>query len=869
MFLKNITRIKYVCAAAFLLVGANALAASFDGTIDVLQIDYRDHSERQHYLLQDNGERIRLSFPQGIPTDLQSGKRIQIEGELLAPAAGSTQKTIKVNSLSTLKTAAHDGPHDIVVGGTAPAQDTRSVGVFIINSTNPANVSSKSALASSIFTGSQSSKLYFEASSYNQLTLKGDIDNDGSPDIFGPITVPAAAMSSCDVYAIASAAQDAVKANGIDLTKYRHRVYALPTDAPCGWAGLGNVGCGTSCSAWVIGTGASVLSHELGHNMGMMHASTDANNDGVIDAEYGDRTDVMGNGYGQSNAPHRVERNWTAIDPAMVKTVTTSQTVTLDTLDEIPNPAAPAVRIIKIAKPDTAAEYFLALRTAPAPFGVGTADNNRVSLHTHKGNAQTLFIRSLGTGDTFTDAVNKISITVVSTAAQGATVYIAFDGGNCTRATPTLTLMPASATSAPNRSIAVSAQLLNNDSVGCTASTFVLDQTLPTGISASMTPAQLTVAPGFTANASWKLTTAANLPAGTYWPVLRVLANTDHAQTKARFTLENVVADTTAPSAPSGLVAVPAYNQVALSWNAATDAESGVASYNILRNGLLIGNSTGLSYTDTTVAASTSYRYSIVAVNGVGLSTSSPEIPVSTPAAPVVVTGPVCFYENVDYQGASLCLNLGGGSLPLNWQRKVSSIRVAAGYIASVTDGLNETGRRLTLARDTRSLIPLQFNDQVLSFNVSRKVSNGLTNGGLYKLVASHSGLVANVLDASTTAGAALIQWPSWGGDNQKFRVDARSDYQVRLINLKSGMCVSPKSGIMTPATALTQETCDLVVLRYWYLRPLGNQQFELINARTGQCAEVQNAALSNGAVIQQNFCTNAPSQIWKVEAAQ
>lgn len=868
MFLKSVLRIKYVCAAAFLLAGVNAVAASFDGTIDVLQIDYRDHSERQHYLLQDNGERFRLSFPQGASKDLQSGKRIHIEGELLAPAAGSTQKTIKVNSLSTLKTAAHDGTHDIV-GGTVPALDTRSVGVFIINSTNAANVSSKGALASSIFSGTQSSKLYFEASSYNQLTLKGDMDNDGSPDIFGPITVPAAAMSSCDVYAIASAAQAAVTATGVDLTKYRHRVYALPTDAPCGWGGLGNVGCGTSCSTWVIGTGPSLISHELGHNLGMHHASTDANNDGVIDAEYGDRTDVMGNGYGTSNAPHRVQMNWTAIDPAMVRTVSTSQTVNLASIDEVPNPAASAVRIIKIAKPDTSANYFLALRTAPAPFGVGSTHNNRVSLHTHKGAGQTLFVRSLGTGESFTDTANKITITVVSTAAQGASVYVDFSGAPCTRAAPTITLTPASATSAPSRTVAVNAQLRNNDSAACAASTFVLGQTLPTGIFASTTPAQLTVAPGASATATWNLTTAANLAAGSYAPVLKVLANADHAQVQATFTLQNVVADTTAPSAPSGLVAVPAYNQVALSWKAATDAESGVASYRVLRNGASIATITGLSYTDSTVAASTSYRYSIAAVNGVGLSTSSPEIIVNTPATPVVVTGPVCFFEHVDYQGASLCLNLSGDSLPLNWQRKVSSIRVAAGYIASVTDGLNQTGKRLTLARDTRSLIPLQFNDQALSFNVSRKVSNGLKNGGMYKLVASHSGLVADVYGGSTTAGAALIQWPSWGGDNQKFRVDVRSDYQVRLISQKSGMCVSPKSGIMTPATALTQETCDLVVLRYWYLRPLGNQQFELINARTGQCAEVQNAALSNGAVIQQNFCTNAPSQIWKAEAVQ
>ncbi len=32
----------------------------------------------------------------------------------------------------------------------------------------------------------------------------------------------------------------------------------------------------------------AAIKHELGHNVGMNHASTDPNNDGVIDAEYGD-----------------------------------------------------------------------------------------------------------------------------------------------------------------------------------------------------------------------------------------------------------------------------------------------------------------------------------------------------------------------------------------------------------------------------------------------------------------------------------------------------------------------------------------------------------------------------------------------------
>ena len=113
-----------------------------------------------------------------------------------------------------------------------------------------------------------------------------------------------------------------------------------------------------------------------------------------------------------------------------------------------------------------------------------------------------------------------------------------------------------------------------------------------------------------------------NAPAGSY--VLTAIA-TDNAGASTTSSAVNITVspasnDTTPPSVPSGLAGTPASNSVSLSWSASTDnaGGSGVAGYDIYRNGALVGNSTSPSYTDTGLAASTSYTYTVRARDNAG-----------------------------------------------------------------------------------------------------------------------------------------------------------------------------------------------------------------------------------------------------------
>jgi chitodextrinase len=106
------------------------------------------------------------------------------------------------------------------------------------------------------------------------------------------------------------------------------------------------------------------------------------------------------------------------------------------------------------------------------------------------------------------------------------------------------------------------------------------------------------------------------------------------------------VADTTAPSAPANLTAMPAtIRQVNLAWNAATD-NVGVTGYRLERcqgagcsNFTQIAAPTATSYGNTGLIASTSYTYRVRAVDAAGnLSAYSPIAIASTPASSIAVT---------------------------------------------------------------------------------------------------------------------------------------------------------------------------------------------------------------------------------------
>lgn len=156
--------------------------------------------------------------------------------------------------------------------------------------------------------------------------------------------------------------------------------------------------------------------------------------------------------------------------------------------------------------------------------------------------------------------------------------------------------------------------------------------------------------------------------------------------------------DTQPPSVPTNLKATSVTaTTVGLGWTASTD-NVGVTGYTVYRNGAAIGttNSTP-SYSDTAVAPSTTYSYTVAAFDAAGnQSAQSAPLSVTTPAAPPpsaawVQGGTIGTGTTVTTATLQLSKPVGAGDLLVGWVGQYN----AAGKV-TVSDNVNGAWTRST-----------------------------------------------------------------------------------------------------------------------------------------------------------------------------
>lgn len=131
--------------------------------------------------------------------------------------------------------------------------------------------------------------------------------------------------------------------------------------------------------------------------------------------------------------------------------------------------------------------------------------------------------------------------------------------------------------------------------------------------------------------------------------------------------------DTEAPTAPAGLtVTATTSNSVSLSWSASTDNVA-VTGYDVYRNGVLAGNATTRTFTDTNLAAATAYSYTVAARDAGGnTSALSAAVTATTKSGGSTGTGAVKVqYKNADSSATDNQIRLGlqllnTGSAPID-----------------------------------------------------------------------------------------------------------------------------------------------------------------------------------------------------------
>jgi len=524
-----------------------------DGELEIRHEDLTDGKSRNLYFVKRaDGVRVPLAFTKEPPTHLLTGDQVRADGEvsgsglLLYSGSTSLSKT-KGSTTTTTTTTAGDATStssasSIPLPNTLGAQSTL---VILVNFSDSAVQPYTAVDARNTFFTTASN--FFMENSYGQTSITGDV--------VGWYTIPAS-ISTCDTAQIATAAQNAAIAAGVNLSNYTRYVYAFPQDNACGFGGASDVG-GTPSQSWVNGNSLDIhiIDHELGHAFGLWHshffdcgATATIGTSCAMD-EYGDILDTMGAVAPWSphyNAYQKERLGWlnNGASPS-IQTVQGSGSYTIKTY-ELGSGGPNALKILKSTDPVSGAKtwYYLEARqsvgfdgfltdgtcgqcatqneTGGVLFHVGTdGDGNTAGLLDMTPATLSYywwFDPALAVGQTFQDSAAGVTVTTTSVDSAGATLQITLNGSpSCTSANPTVSISPGQSQKvSAGTAVNFTATIVDNDSSSCAPATFNLGDALPSGWNGMWSAAAVALSPGGSGSAILTVTSPLGTADGTY-----------------------------------------------------------------------------------------------------------------------------------------------------------------------------------------------------------------------------------------------------------------------------------------------------------------------------------------------------------------
>ncbi len=475
-----------------------------------------------HYLQSSNG-RLALHFAASAPTHLLTGSVVRVHGVQVNSDVALASGANNTNNTSLQTVAAASAP------STSGAVNTL---VMLVNfQDNPsAQPWTPSAVQNMVFT--QTSNWDME-NSFQQTWLTGDVA--------GWFTIPVSS-TNCDTSSIKSDALAAAQSAGFNPSNYSHFIYLMSSNTGCSaWWGLATIGGG---DVWVNGEyniAVHVFAHEMGHNFGLYHAhTTDCGTQVTCSSgtfsDYGDGFDTMG--ASTYSAPHydsfhKEQLGWLngSSGQPPITTVTSSGTYQLSPY-EVQDNNPKALKILQSGASNS--YYYVEFRQAQGfdgflssytdlmggvMFHSGSPSNANSSdlLDLTPTSPSTFSHPALVAGQSYTDATSGVTITPTSVTASGATVQVTMAGPTCTSANPTVSVSPAqSAYVTSGSSVSFTLAVTDHDSAACAASSFNLNDTVPSGWTAGWNTSGLTLSPGTSGSATLTVTSPAGTPDGFY-----------------------------------------------------------------------------------------------------------------------------------------------------------------------------------------------------------------------------------------------------------------------------------------------------------------------------------------------------------------
>jgi hypothetical protein len=500
------------------------------------------------------------------------------------------------------------GSGDATIGPADFTPGPRTVLVLLMQISGQPAPGSADTVRSIVFTAPNSANAFIQAETFGQLSLTGRLRGDG--DVYGPYVIQSKQKSDvCDNIGWGTdAKQKFTQATGMDAEAWDNVIYVFQSSA-CNFSGVAEIGqlpIGGARHVWVnpvLSNGVpttSVIAHELGHNFGVDHAGglvcaaggvrisfseACAADAGQLTNQYLDPFDVMGSGARQESAYHKWESAW--LPSSSVLSVTRSGTYLVAPEEQASND----LQLLEVPRGAGLPSYWLDFRqpfgtffdnfaaTDPVVNGVTIRYANSSTMpHPSKSwlidttpSTDSFADAPLGVGRTYTDAARGVSVTTVSVSAQGALVKISVPNGADT----------ASPTSAGGLSASLVPGGLRigwtpgSDDSGTVQHYAVRRNGEP--LADVYGDSAIDPAPLAGKTSTYDVTSID--PKGNVGPTA---------------TIEVSIADTTAPSAPIGVVASLHGSAATLTWSPSLD-DVGVAYYEVDRDGQPIA--TGLRAT--------------------------------------------------------------------------------------------------------------------------------------------------------------------------------------------------------------------------------------------------------------------------------
>lgn len=269
-----------------------------------------------------------------------------------------------------------------------------------------------------------------EANSVNNTYLQSSYGRlSFAADVVGPYLVQS---SGCSWQNDLAAAKAAAESAGVNLNVYDHFIITY-TDSTtvndvrdaCKAGGFGQLFNKDSANFYALST--TIYAHEIGHNLGMLHAYRDptpnyeCNWDTCI--EYGDPTDFMGawaSILSQNNSIHRNYLGW--LPPEAIQDVTKEGTYFLYPIENDTTVTKLRPSIIRLPRQNAFSNqsYYLSYRI---PKGIDTnlpIGKNHLHVHWAEDDLWGAFVTTLSSGQSFSDPTHRVFIKNIRSMTNGS-----------------------------------------------------------------------------------------------------------------------------------------------------------------------------------------------------------------------------------------------------------------------------------------------------------------------------------------------------------------------------------------------------------------------------------------------------------------